>query len=147
MSEAIEALRTKIIANLTEILELRTSLKTKEIEKHDFAKEIFLGIIEIIDAHENKEVSLHEKTTISSDSSKTIQSFSVIRKKMLNLLAKYGITRVEFPENRLIIGFSKVVGTEPDHSRRNDDIISIVRNGYIRGHEVIREAEVIIVKN
>ena len=60
---------------------------------------------------------------------------------------KFGITKIDFPENKLIVGLCKVIDTEPDNKLPNDTIIEIVRNGYIHGKELIREAEVIIVKN
>lgn len=147
MFEEITELKNKISGNLSDILELKTSLKKKELEKQDLMKEFFLEIIEVIDSYENKENSLLEKNSENPESIKIVNSFGVIKKKLINLLAKYGVTRVEFPDNRLIIGFSKVVGAEPDPTKKNDSIISIVRHGYIRGHEVIREAELIIVKN
>lgn len=147
MFKEISELKNKISNNLSEVLELKTSLKNKELEKQDLMKEFFLAIIEVVDSYENKENSLLEKIPSDSECIKIINSFSAIKKKLLNLLLKYGVTKVEFPENKLIIGFSKVVGTEPDPTKKNDSIISIVRNGYIRAHEVIREAELIIVKN
>lgn len=49
--------------------------------------------------------------------------------------------------NRLIVGLCEVVETEADSNRRNDDIISVIRNGYIRGKELIRPAQIIVVKN
>lgn len=147
MFKEISELKNKISNNLSEVLELKTSLKNKELEKQDLMKEFFLAIIEVVDSYENKENSLLEKIPFDSECIKIINSFAAIKKKLLNLLLKYGVTKVEFPENKLIIGFSKVVGTEPDPTKNNDSIISIVRNGYIRAHEVIREAELIIVKN
>ena len=63
------------------------------------------------------------------------------------MLHKNGITRIEFPDNRLIVGLCEVVEKEPDSNRDNDEIISIIRNGYIRGKEVIRPAQIIVVKN
>lgn len=147
MFKEISELKNKISNNLSEVLELKTSLKNKELEKQDLMKEFFLAIIEVVDSYENKENSLLEKIPSDSECIKIINSFAAIKKKLLNLLLKYGVTKVEFPENKLIIGFSKVVGTEPDPTKNNDSIISIVRNGYIRAHEVIREAELIIVKN
>jgi molecular chaperone GrpE (heat shock protein) len=147
MFKEISELKNKISNNLSEVLELKTSLKNKELEKQDLMKEFFLAIIEVVDSYENKENSLLEKIPSDSECIKIINSFAAIKKKLLNLLLKYGVTKVEFPENKLIIGFSKVVGTEPDPTKKNDTIISIVRNGYIRAHEVIREAELIIVKN
>lgn len=147
MFKEISELKNKISNNLSEVLELKTSLKNKELEKQDLMKEFFLAIIEVVDSYENKENSLLEKIPSDSECIRIINSFAAIKKKLLNLLLKYGVTKVEFPENKLIIGFSKVVGTEPDPTKKNDSIISIVRNGYIRAHEVIREAELIIVKN
>lgn len=147
MFKEISELKNKISNNLSEVLELKTSLKNKELEKQDLMKDLFLAIIEVVDSYENKENSLLEKIPFDSECIKIINSFAAIKKKLLNLLLKYGVTKVEFPENKLIIGFSKVVGTEPDPTKNNDSIISIVRNGYIRAHEVIREAELIIVKN
>lgn len=147
MSEEIEKLKHKLSSYLNEILELKNSIKQKDIEKQDLTKDFLLGIIEIIDSYENKERSLLEKNQDIPEAKKVIDNFGIIKKKMLNLLSSYGVTRIEFQENRMIVGFTKVIGTEPDMTRKNDSIISIVRHGYIRGHELIREAELIIVKN
>ena len=70
-----------------------------------------------------------------------------IQKKLLSLLQKHGVTKIEFPDNRLIVGLCEVVETEADSNRKNDEIISIIRNGYIRGKELIRPAQIIVVKN
>lgn len=132
---------------LTENLELKNKVKEKDLEKQDLMKDFFLSVIKIIDSFESKEENLTEKYVNNADAEKVIQSYSSIKKQLLNLLSKYGVTKLEFPENRLIVGFSKVVDTEPDQTKKNDTIIGVVKNGYIRGSELIREAEIIIVKN
>lgn len=147
MFEEINHLKNKISENLSEVLTLKKNIKNLEIEKHDLMKEFFLGIIEVIDSFENKENSLLSKYPASNECYKIIINYSVIKKKMNNLLENYGVSKITFPDNKLIVGFSKVIGTEADSSKKNDIVISIVRNGYIRGHEVIREAELIVVKN
>jgi len=147
MFEEIDQIRNNISNNLSEMLELKKTVKNKELEKQDLMKDLFMGIIDVIDSFENKQNSLSEKYSSESENAKIIKSYSSIKTQLINLLKKYGVTIIEFPENRLITGFSKVVGTEPDPKKRNDIILEIVRNGYIRGHEVIREAEIIIVKN
>ena len=73
--------------------------------------------------------------------------YNSVKTKLLNLLQKYGITKIEFPDNRLIVGLCEVVETEADGNRKNDEIISVVRGGYIRGNELIRAAQIIVVKN
>ena len=55
--------------------------------------------------------------------------------------------KIEFTDNRLIVGLCEVVETEADNNRKNDEIISVIRNGYIRGKELIRPAQIIVVKN
>lgn len=147
MYNEIPELRLKISTNLTELLEVKETLKQKDIEHQDVMKDYFRKVIEVIDAYENKESSLLDKNADNVECIKVITSFSVIKRKLLSLLATYGVTQLDFQENKLIVGFCKVVGHEPEPSKRNDEIISIVRNGYIRGHESIRDAEVIIVKN
>ena len=132
---------------LTENLELKNKVKEKDLEKQDLMKDFFLSVIKIIDSFESKEENLTEKYVNNADAEKVIQSYSSIKKQLLNLLSKYGVTKLEFPENRLIVGFSKVVDTEPDQTKKNDTIIGVVKDGYIRGSELIREAEIIIVKN
>lgn len=144
----INELENIITAHLREINTLKNDVERKEVEKQDLFKEMILGIIDIVDTFERVEESLVEKGLDKEEvSSKLINRYKSVHKKTVSLLSKYGVTRLEYPENKLIVGFSKIVDTEPDSSRKNDEIISIVRNGYIRGKELIREAELIVVKN
>ena len=147
MTKEIIDLKNILTTQLTTNLNLNLELKQKELEKQDLMKDFFLGIIKILDSFETKEENLKERYSEEKVAQKTIKSYSSIKKQLLNLLKKHGVTRLEFPENRLIVGFSKVVETEPDNTKVNDEIISIVRQGYIRGSELIREAELIVVKN
>jgi molecular chaperone GrpE (heat shock protein) len=143
-----ELLEESLTASLTEISTLKNKLELKELEKHDQFKELALGIIDVIDSFERVESSLIERGMDSSEEgAKIISRYKSISKKLHSLLQKHGVSKLEYPENRLIVGFSKVVDTEPDSERKNDEIVSIVRNGYIKGKELIREAEVIVVKN
>jgi molecular chaperone GrpE (heat shock protein) len=148
MKHAIPELKELIIHNLQENNNLKNEVEKKELEKQDQLKAISLSIIDILDSFERLEESLIEKELNKIDDvEKTMNRYKTIQKKLLNLLQKYGITKVEFPDNRLIVGLCRVVDKEPDPSKPNDTIISIVRNGYIRGSELIREAEIIVVKN
>ncbi|MCH8903988.1 MAG: nucleotide exchange factor GrpE [Bacteroidetes bacterium] len=147
-TDNIDKLRLKVTHNLTEILDMRGALKQKDLEYHDMMKKFFLSIIDVLDSFERKEENLKEKYLDKIEGvEKIIKSYSSIQKKLVNILASHAITKLDFPENKLIVGFSRVVETAPDSKLPADTIISIVRNGYVRGSEVIREAELIIVKN
>jgi molecular chaperone GrpE (heat shock protein) len=137
-----------ITSQLLKINNLKNEVDAKETEKQDLFKEILLGIIDLADTFERVEEGLIERgIDKNEESGKVINRYKSVQKKTSNLLSKYGVTKLEYPENKLIVGFSKIVDTEPDSNRKNDEIISIVRNGYIRGVELIREAELIVVKN
>ena len=148
MNDSMTELENIITLNLQSANNLKNELEKKENEKHDQLKDISIGMIDILDSFERVEESLIEKgMDKNEEASKTMNRYKSIQKKLLNLLQKYGITKIEFPDNRLIVGLCEVVETEADSNRKNDEIISIVRSGYIRGKELIRAAQIIVVKN
>ena len=148
MKESVTELEQLIVQNLKSTNLLKNEVERKENEKHDLLKDISLNIIDIIDSFERIEESIIEKEYNKIDEvNKTTSRYRTIQKKLLSLLQKHGVTRIEFPDNRLIVGLCEVVETEADSNRKNDDIISVIRNGYIRGKELIRPAQIIVVKN
>ena len=148
MNDAIEQLELQITTNLRSINSLKYAIEQKEYEKHDQLIEISKSIIETLDTFDKvDEWLIEKKLDKNEDSIKTKGRYGVVKTRLINLLKKYGITRIEFPENRIILGLCEVVEAEVDSNRQNDDIISIVKEGYIRGKELIRAAQVIVVKN
>lgn len=148
MKESVTELEQLIIQNLKSTNLLKNEVERKENEKHDLLKGISLNIIDIIDSFERIEESIIEKEYNKIDEvNKTTSRYKTIQKKLLSLLQKHGVTKIEFPDNRLIVGLCEVVETEADSNRKNDEMISIIRNGYIRGKEPIRPAQIIVVKN
>ena len=124
MTDKIDELEKILTTNLIEINSLKNSLESKEIERQDLFKDIILGIIDAIDAYERVEESLIERgMDKNEENAKIINRYKTVQKKTLNLLNKYGVTKLEYPENKLIVGFSKIVETEPDSTRKNDEII------------------------
>lgn len=148
MEESVTELEQLIVQNLKSTNLLKNEVERKENEKHDLLKDISISIIDILDSFERIEESIIEKEYNKIDEvNKTVSRYKTIQKKLLGLLQKHGITKIEFPDNRLIVGLCEVVETEADSNRKNDEIISVIRNGYIRGKELIRPAQIIIVKN
>ena len=148
MNDSIKELENLITLNLQTANNLKNEVEKKVNEKHDLLIEISKGIIETLDTFDKVDEYLIEKgMDKNEDSVKTKNRYNSVKKKLLNLLKKYGITKIEFPDNRLIVGLCEVVETEADGNRKNDEIISVVRGGYIRGNELIRAAQIIVVKN
>ena len=148
MNELVNELEQLITQNLKSNNDLGNEVERKENEKHDLLKDISLNIIDVLDSFERIEEAIIEKEYHKIDEvNKTISRYRTVQKKLLNLLQKHGISKVEFPDNRLIVGLCEVVETETDNSKKNDEIVSIVRSGYIRGKELIRPAQIIVIKN
>ena len=148
MNDSIKELANIITLNLQSTNNLKNEVEKKVNEKHDLLIEISKGIIETLDTFDKVDEWLIEKgMDKNEDSVKTKNRYNIVKTKLLNLLQKYGITKIEFSDNRLIVGLCEVVETEADGNRKNDEIISVVRGGYIRGNELIRAAQIIVVKN
>lgn len=148
MKDTVTELEKIIIQNLKSTNHLKNENEKQENEKHDLLKNISLNIIEIIDSCENIDEWVTDNQYNEVDEArKTNSRYKTIQKKLLALLQTQGISKIEFPDNRLIVGLCEVIETEADRNRKNDEIISIIRNGYIRGKELIRPAQIIVVKN
>lgn len=148
MKETATELEQIIIQNLKSTNHLKNEIEKQENEKHDLLKNISLNVIDIIDSCENIDEWVTDNQYNEVDEArKTNSRYKTIQKKLLALLQTQGISKIEFPDNRLIVGLCEVIETEADRNRKNDEIISIIRNGYIRGKELIRPAQIIVVKN
>lgn len=152
MKEDINTLKSQlnqiIVENLQSNNHLKNAIEQKENEKQDLLKDLSLKIIDVIDSFENSEEWVTENELNKVDEARRVVSkFKIVHRKLLGLLKEYGITKIEFPDNRLIVGLCEVVETEANSQKKNDEIISVIRNGYIRGKELIRPAQIIVVKN
>jgi molecular chaperone GrpE (heat shock protein) len=152
MKEDINTLKSQlnhiIVEKLQSNNQLKNAIEQKENEKHDLLKDLSLKIIDVIDSFENSEEWVTENELNKVDEARRVVSkFKIVHRKLLGLLKEYGITKIEFPDNRLIVGLCEVVETEANSQKKNDEIVSVIRNGYIRGKELIRSAQIIVVKN
>lgn len=148
MNETIILLENHITSTLQSLKSLKHDVERKENEKQDQLIEISKDIIEALDSFDKIDEWIIEKgLDKSNDAIKTKNRYGSIKTRLFNLLQKYGITKIEFHENKIIVGLCEVLKTEADSNKKNDEIISIVKHGYIRGKVLIRAAQIIVVKN
>jgi molecular chaperone GrpE (heat shock protein) len=135
-------------SNLETIRQLNIRVEKLESEKSTQFLQWATGIITIVDTFEKMKKAISKKALNKTNKGKKVlDRYKKARKSLEELLLQFEITKITFPDDQLIPGFCKVVGTEPDAEKPDDTILSIVKAGFIRGAEVIREAEVIVVKN
>ncbi len=144
-----EYLRLKLIEFQKKNADLSHELARSQDERRQWEKELFLEIVEIVDAFENIFDNIEGKDAIWDKSAQmALKSFSAVHKRSLRLLERRGIEQIKFPENKAIFGLCQVVETKRDANLENETIISIVRKGYRRREgEILRLAEVITVSN
>lgn len=148
MSDPISSLQENIVQHLRLINNLKNEVALKKLEKDDQLKDIALGIIDVLDSFERIEADFIEKGLDKNEQTKkTMNRYQTIRRKLLYLLEQYGVSKIEFTDNKLIVGLCEVLETTADNNKQNDEIISVVKTGYTRGQDLIRAAQIIIVKN
>jgi molecular chaperone GrpE (heat shock protein) len=76
-----------------------------------------------------------------------LASMDDVRRRMLSLLKKNGVEKITFPDGKPKAGFCAVTSEEIDPTRENGDIVSIERDGYTRDGQLLRRAEIVVVKN
>lgn len=148
MNSKQDEIEDAITKALQKNLSLKDQLDRLNTAKEDEQKAWVLAIIGILDSFERVEQGLLEKGIQENEEGmKIMKRYGSVEKKLIYLLEKHNVMKIELPENRLVLGLCEVVDTEPDASKAPDTIISIDRNGYIQGQEVIRAAQVTVVKN
>lgn len=139
---------TRNIENLGTIKELSNHVEHLELEKSSQFTQTATGIITFMDSFEKLNKSISKKAlNKTKKGEKILDRYKNTRKSLEELLLQFEITKITFPDDQLIPGFCIVVDTKPDADLPDDTILLIVKDGYIRGTEVIRAAEVIVVKN
>ena len=146
-AQLIDKLEGLLTQSLQDKVRLKNELRASDLAKQDLFKEMLLNIISVVDAHERIEKSYLDKGIEASDPRfKVIKRYRMTHKRLIKILAEYGVHKLTFPENKLILDSVKSL-IQSQRSKDNDELIEVLRDGYIRGKESIRDAEVIIVKN
>ena len=147
-NELVELLTDKVTSTLKDNVESLHRIKELEDENFDQMKAFAMSVIEVVDitdkviSHFGERMEGADKISLS-----IFKKYKVLQKRLLSALRQHGIEKIEFPENKLVFGQTEVLETEQHPDKENEEIISVIQNGYIQGDIVIRPAKVISVKN
>lgn len=148
----MNATLSKLESEITEIK--RKNLKQKnDIEEITISNErqidnLINDFIQVVDAFEKAEVKVKE-TGLADDenAAKAIKRMLQPKKVVLSVLSKYNVNQIDLDGKIIDENLCTVVDTEPDPDKDDGFIVSIEKNGYVRGDRLIRRAEVIVVRN
>ncbi len=150
MNEQKQLLKEKLIAFQKEI----DSLKREKIELENSSKDKLekanIKFIDLIDIIDNIDNNFAEQNLENNETAKVLNNnIKAIKKKIMRILKSYKITKIDFPDNKAIRDFSKIIDTQNNEKLEDETIIDIIKNGYYNSKEnkVIRKAELITVSN
>lgn len=143
-------LRGKLIDFQREIGELkRTSTEQKETfqtGEQDLLTELFA----VLDGFDNLEKNIRDKEdSLDKTGSRLVKNTRAIKRKLLRLLSSRNIEPMEPGREKAQMELCKVVDTQVDFDREDEEILSVEKTGYIDIEQniILRKAEVVTVCN
>lgn len=140
LEESIQNFQKLILEQDHKIEELETS-KDRDLDN------LYKDLITVIDAFNKADARLNEQFPENEEVAKSRKRFATAKNKLVEILNKNGVTEIEFPDGMATLEDCEIDDTEPDASKADDTIISIVSPGYRRNGRLIRLAKVVVVKN
>jgi molecular chaperone GrpE (heat shock protein) len=124
MIDEIQQLRQKTLDILKENHQLRQEIKTNKIDAENTILTLIRDSLELYDRSEGD-----------------------LKKSFVGFLRKNKVTKIPMSTASTDNDFVKIVGTEAVSGKRNGIILSFVKEGFVWEQQVVRPAEVIVVKN
>ena len=78
---------------------------------------------------------------------KWIGNFRTVYRLLDKVLSEQGVTKIESLDQAFDPHWHKVVGTVVDPSKQDGTIVEETKRGYVWQNQILREAEVIVVRN
>ena len=147
-----DIIQTEVFQEITQLKQDYLKLRNKN-EEDTLAHErqidsLINEIIQIIDAYEKTENKVKESGLLEDENAqKAVKRMLQPKKVALALLAKYDVSQIDLDGKLVDDNICAVVDTEPDPDKEDGFVISIEKNGYLRGDRLIRRADVVIVRN
>ena len=143
-----QTIEEKMADSLRKIVTLQNEKEQAEKNHEKEFDDIFAEVLTVIDTFQKSEAIIKERGLDQEENaSKAIKRLLNAKKKVLSVLEKFNVKRIEFEIGMVDDDLCTTVETEPDSTRKNGEIISIEKDGYTRNGHLIRRAEVVIVKN
>ena len=143
---------SQIETEITEIkkanLQLKNDLEQKSLDNERRFDALINYIIQILDAYEKSETKVKEMGLMDDENAqKGIKRMLQPKKVALSILSKYNVAQIDLDGKLMDENVCTIVDTEPDSEKEDGLVLSVEKNGYVRGDRLVRRAEVIVVRN
>ena len=148
MNETIAAIEAEITRVKKDNLRQKNEMEEINLNHERQIDSLINDFIGVIDAFEKAETKVKELGLDEDEKAqKVLKRMNQPKKIALSVLSKYNVSRIDLDGKMMDENLCTVVDTEPDPSKEDGFVLSIEKNGYVRGERLIRRAEVIIVRN
>lgn len=146
----IDEIRDYIKGSFEENIKLNNWISTQEKVNDDKIGDICKDFLQVLESFEWAEASIHERELDKSKiSTAAITRLLTAKTKLLEVLQNYGVKMVTFPDGKIGANTNmvKIVDTVKDAEKADDTVVEVVKEGFYRKNRLLRQAEVIVVKN
>ena len=148
MKDKYSQIETEITENKKANLQLKNDLEQKNLDNDRQIDALINDIIQILDAYEKSETKVKEMGLMDDENAqKGIKRMLHPKKVALSILSKYNVVQIDLYGKLMDENTCTIVDTEPDSEKEDGLVLSVEKNGYVRGDRLVRRAEGIVVRN
>jgi molecular chaperone GrpE (heat shock protein) len=144
----LQAIEQDIRDMLRRIADSELSLLEHKKQDSEKTRRLLLSIIEAMDAFDRVFKSIREKgDQVDRQMKKWIGNFRTIQRMLNTILTEQGVSAIENLDREFDSHWHKVAETVVDRSKPDGTITEELLKGYIWQNQILRKAEVIVVRN
>jgi molecular chaperone GrpE len=116
--------------------------REREQERQFWAKEFVLDILPVLDNLERATAS----ATQAGEKGPLVQGVAMVEKQFLDLLKRYGVTRIEAEGKPFDAGLHQAISQLPAADKPENTVLHVVEQGYLHHGRVLRPAKVVVAQ-
>jgi molecular chaperone GrpE len=147
-ADAWKAIRADMEHFIREVNSLQGALAGKAEDHRRATKALLLNMLEVLDAFDRLFANIAPREEHADPQTRVwLGNFRSIRRLLEKKLSAEGVAPIVAPEGKAIPGFHTVTETEENLELDDDTILQELQKGYLWNGEVLRKAQVRVVKN
>lgn len=148
IASPVEAVSADFGRLLREIAELKLAAAEAKREEEKRLEKLLLEILDAIDGFERVFRAVQAKEgEVTKQMKIWLGNFRTIRRLLDNILDEQGVTPIVNVDQGFDPQWHKAAETVADPSRPDGTIAEEIRKGYLRGKNILRKSEVVVVRN
>jgi len=144
----MRAIRDDIAGLMVEAYRLKMSGEDARKKAHEEQEKLLLAVLEVVDNFERVLSSIEPRLESTDRQTRNwVNSFRSIYKLLSRGLREQGVARIEAPEGKAVPGSHNIVETRENLDLDDGTIVEEWKKGYLWRGQVLRLADVVVVKN